>query len=178
MRSCSTAEASDVGGADGDLRRPDLRAHVYWHEDGAAVRHLFRVASSLDSMVVGEPQILGQVKAFYERAVEAGTAGLVLHRVFHKAFSVAKRVRSETGIGGKNVSVGSVAVELSMQIFESLAEKTALVIGAGKMAETTARQFRDRGIGGLIFANRTLDRAVELAREVHRTPVPFAELVR
>jgi glutamyl-tRNA reductase len=98
--------------------------------------------------------------------------------VFHKSFSVAKRVRTETGIGGKNVSVSSVAVELAMQIFESLAEKTALVIGAGKMAETTARQFRDRGIGGLIFANRTFDRAVELAREFHATPVPFEELVR
>jgi glutamyl-tRNA reductase len=169
---------ADALSADRGLSLPDLRSHVYLHEDRAAVRHLFRVASSLDSMVVGEPQILGQVKAFYERAVEAGTTGLVLHRVFHKSFSVAKRVRSETGIGGKNVSVGSVAVELAMQIFESLAEKTALVIGAGKMAETTARQFRDRGIGGLIFANRTFDRAVELARQFHGTPVPFEELIR
>ena len=154
----------------------EIRPHLYLHEGRAAARHLFRVAASLDSMVVGEPQILGQVKAFYETAVRAGTAGTVLHRVFHKAFSAAKRVRSETGIGGRNVSVSSVAVELAMQIFESLSEKTALLIGAGKMAELAARHFRDRGIGGLMFANRTFDRGVELARELHGTPVPFEEL--
>jgi len=165
-------------GAERGLSSEELRSHLYLHEDQAAVRHLFRVASSLDSMVVGEPQILGQVKAFYDTAVDAGTAGAVLHRMFHKSFSVAKRVRTETGIGGKNVSVSSVAVELAMQIFESLADKTALVIGAGKMAELTARQFRDRGIGGLIFANRTFDHAVELARSFHGTPVPMEELVR
>jgi glutamyl-tRNA reductase len=156
----------------------EIRPHLYLHEDRAAARHLFRVAASLDSMVVGEPQILGQVKAFYETAVRSGTAGAVLHRVFHKAFSAAKRVRSETGIGGRNVSVSSVAVELAMQIFESLSEKTALLIGAGKMAELAARHFRDRGIGGLMFANRTFDRGVELARELHGTPVPFEELGR
>src|SRR5439155_8393419 len=174
-------DPSAVAGAIGDdrgLRQEDLRAHLYVHEDRAAVRHLFRVASSLDSMVVGEPQILGQVKAFYDAAVEAGTAGSILHRVFHKSFSVAKRVRNETGIGAKNVSISSVAVELAMQIFESLAEKTALVIGAGKVAELTARYFRDRGIGSLMFANRTFDRAVELAREFHAAPVPFDELAR
>jgi glutamyl-tRNA reductase len=155
-----------------------LHSHVYVHEDRAAVRHLFRVASSLDSMVVGEPQILGQVKAFYEAAARAGTAGAILHRVFHKAFSAAKRVRSETGIGSRNVSLSSVAVELAMQIFESLSEKTALMIGAGKMAELAARHLRDRGIGGLMFANRTFDRGVELARELQGTPVPFEELGR
>jgi glutamyl-tRNA reductase len=160
------------------LNDEEIRRHLYLHEDRAAARHLFRVASSLDSMVVGEPQILGQVKGFYEAAVRAGTTGVVLHRVFHKAFSAAKRVRSETGIGGRNVSVSSVAVELAMQIFESLSEKTALLIGAGKMAELAARQFRDRGIGGLMFANRTFDRGVELARELHGTPVPFEELSR
>jgi glutamyl-tRNA reductase len=156
----------------------DVRAHLYVHEDRAAAQHLFRVASSLDSMIVGEPQILGQLKASYEAAVQAGTAGSVLHRVFHKSFSVAKRVRSETGIGGRNVSVSSVAVDLAAQIFESLGEKTALVIGAGKMAELTARHFRAHGIGGLMFANRTFDRAVELAREFHGTPVPFDDLAR
>ncbi len=156
----------------------ELRSHLYVHEDRSAVQHFFRVASSLDSMVVGEPQILGQLKRSYETAVEAGTAGTILHRVFHKSFSVAKRVRSETGIGGRNVSVSSVAVDLATQIFESLGEKTALVIGAGKMAELTARHFRARGIGGLMFANRTFDRAVELAREFHGTPVPFDDLAR
>ena len=156
----------------------EYRPHLYVHEDQAAVRHLFRVAASLDSMVVGEPQILGQLKDFYEQAVVGGTAGAILHRVFHKAFSVAKRVRSETGIGGRNVSVSSVAVELATQIFESLGEKSALVIGAGKMAALTARHFRSRGIGSLMFANRTFDRAVELAREFRATPVPFDELAR
>lgn len=156
----------------------DVRPHLYVHEDRAAAQHLFRVASSLDSMIVGEPQILGQLKASYNAAVQAGTAGSVLHRVFHKSFSVAKRVRSETGIGGRNVSVSSVAVDLAAQIFESLGEKTALVIGAGKMAELTARHFRAHGIGGLMFANRTFDRAVELAREFHGTPVPFDDLAR
>jgi glutamyl-tRNA reductase len=160
------------------LADDQLRSHVYMHEDRDAVRHLFRVASSLDSMVVGEPQILGQVKSFYDAAVRAGTAGAILHRVFHKAFSAAKRVRSETGIGSRNVSVSSVAVELATQIFESLSEKTALVIGAGKMAELAARHFRERGIGGLMFANRTFDRGVELARELHGTTVPFEELGR
>jgi glutamyl-tRNA reductase len=192
LSTCNRVEVvgcGDLGAADpatvvGVLRngRPlndeEIRRHLYLHEDRAAARHLFRVASSLDSMVVGEPQILGQVKGFYETAVRAGTAGVVLHRVFHKAFSAAKRVRSETGIGGRNVSVSSVAVELAMQIFESLSEKTALLIGAGKMAELAARQFRDRGIGGLMFANRTFDRGVELARELHGTPVPFEELSR
>ena len=181
---CGDLSAADPAAVVGVLRngRPldddEIHRHLYLHEDRAAARHLFRVASSLDSMVVGEPQILGQVKAFYEAAVRAGTAGAILHRAFHKAFSTAKRVRSETGIGGRNVSVSSVAVELAMQIFESLSDKTALLIGAGKMAELAARQFRDRGIGGLMFANRTFDRGVELARELHGTPVPFEELSR
>jgi glutamyl-tRNA reductase len=156
----------------------ELRSHSYVHQDQAAVQHLFRVAASLDSMVVGEPQILGQLKTFYEAAAHAGTTGTILHRAFHKAFSVAKRVRTETGIGGKSVSISSVAVELATRIFESLGEKTALLIGAGKMAELTARHFRGRGIGGLMFANRTFDRAVELAREFHGTPVPFDEIAR
>lgn len=156
----------------------DFAAHTYLHEGRAAVQHLFRVASSLDSMVVGEPQILGQLKEYYQRAAEAGTAGTVLHRAFHKAFSVAKRVRSETGIASKNVSVSSVAVELATQIFESLRDKTAMVIGAGKMSELTARHLQGREIGAMIFTNRTFDRAVELAREYHGTPVPFEDLYR
>jgi len=181
---CGDPERADPGAlgdalaADRGLDPTNVRSHLYLHEDRAAVRHLFRVAASLDSMVVGEPQILGQVKSFYEIAAGAGTAGTILHRVFHKAFSVAKRVRTETGIGGKNVSVSSVAVDLAMQIFETLGEKTALVVGAGKMAELTARHFRDRGIGALMFANRTFDNAVELARDFHGTPVAFEDLAR
>ncbi|MGH7823270.1 MAG: glutamyl-tRNA reductase, partial [Candidatus Binatia bacterium] len=127
-----------------------LEDHLYVHEDREAIRHLFRVASSLDSMVVGEPQILGQLKQFYALAAESGGAGTVLHRAFHKAFSVAKRVRTETGIAGKNVSVASVAVELATQIFETLGDKTAMVIGAGKMSGLTARYLQSRGIGAII----------------------------
>ena len=172
------AALADTIAAERGVATTEYRPHLYVHEDQAAVRHLFRVASSLDSMVVGEPQILGQLKDFYEQAVVGGTAGAILHRVFHKAFTVAKRVRSETGIGGRNVSISSVAVDLATQIFETLGEKTALVIGAGKMAELTARHFRSHGIGGLMFANRTFDRAVELARAFHATPVPLEELAR
>jgi glutamyl-tRNA reductase len=152
--------------------------HLYVHEDREAVRHLFRVASSLDSMVVGEPQILGQLKEFYNVASEAGGAGTILHRVFHKAFSVAKRVRTETGIASKNVSIASVAVELASQIFETLEDKTAMLVGAGKMSELTARHLQGKGIGSILFANRTFDRAVDLAREYRGTAVRFEEMGR
>lgn len=156
----------------------DFVRHLYVHEDRAAIRHLFRVASSLDSMVVGEPQILGQLKQFYQLATESGTAGMVLHRAFHKAFSAAKRVRSETGVGAKSVSVSSVAVDLATQIFESLGDKTAMLIGAGKISELTARHLRSRTIGAMIFANRTFDHAVDFAREFRGTPVPFEDFHR
>ncbi|HVA78824.1 MAG TPA: glutamyl-tRNA reductase [Candidatus Binataceae bacterium] len=139
--------------------------------DGA--RHLFRVAASLDSMVVGEPQILGQVKLAYANAAQAGTVGLVLHRAFHKGFSVAKRVRKATLIGHGSVSVSSAAVALAGKIFDSLADKTVMLMGAGKMAELTARQLRALGIESLIITSRTFDHAVALARELGGTAVPF-----
>jgi glutamyl-tRNA reductase len=151
----------------------DLTPHLYNYWGREAVRHLFRVASSLDSMVVGEPQILGQLKQFYARAASAGTTGTVLHRWFHKAFSVAKRVRSETGIAGRAVSVSSAAVELARDIFDQLSGKTAMLIGTGKMGELAARHLVANGVGNLIATNRTFERAVELARELHATPVPF-----
>jgi glutamyl-tRNA reductase len=160
---------------EGGLSRRSLDEHVYAHHGRAAVHHLFRVASSLDSMVVGEPQILGQLKQFYKVAADTGGARTILHRVFHKAFSVAKRVRTETGIGGLGVSIPSLAVDLASQIFETLGDKTAMVVGAGKMSELTARHLRGRGVGGIMFANRTFDRAVALAREQGGTPVSFAE---
>lgn len=151
----------------------DLSAHLYNYWGRDAVRHLFRVASSLDSMVVGEPQILGQLKQFYARAAGAGTTGAVLHRWFHKAFSVAKRVRTETGIAGRAVSVSSAAVELATDIFDHLAGKTAMLIGTGKMGELAARHLMANGVGNLIATNRTFERAVEVAREFTATPVPF-----
>lgn len=151
----------------------DLAPHLYNFAGREAVRHLFRVASSLDSMVVGEPQILGQIKQFYARAAGVGATGTILHRWFHKAFSTAKRVRTETGIAGRAVSVSSAAVELAATIFDRLEDKTAMLIGAGKMGELAARHLLANGVGGMIVTNRTFDRAVELARGFNATPVPF-----
>ncbi|MCW5892871.1 MAG: glutamyl-tRNA reductase [bacterium] len=156
----------------------ELRQALYVHEGREAVRHLFRVAASLDSMVVGEPQILGQLKDQYAVAASLGTSGRVLHRCFHKSFSVAKRVRSETGIAEKAVSVGSAAVELAGGIFERFADKTALLVGAGTMGEVTARQLLARGTGSLLVANRTYARALDVARELGGLPVPFERLAR
>jgi glutamyl-tRNA reductase len=155
-----------------------LGPHLYKHRGRDAVRHVFRVASSLDSMIVGEPQILGQLKDSYARAASVGSTGTVLHRCFHKAFSVAKRVRTETGIASRAVSVSAAAVELASKIFDHLQGKTAMLIGAGEMGELAARHLLAHGVGGMIVANRTFDRAVELAREFHATPVPFDEFTR
>lgn len=156
----------------------DLESLLYTHRDREAVRHVFRVASSLDSMVVGEPQILGQLKDFYARAASVGSTGTVLHRCFHKAFSVAKRVRTETAIAARAVSVGSAAVELAARIFDRFEDKSAMLIGAGEMGELAARQLVAAGIGGLMVTNRTFDRAVEVAREFGGTPVPFDRFAR
>jgi glutamyl-tRNA reductase len=160
------------------VARERLRDHLSVYRGREAARHLFRVAASLDSMVVGEPQILGQLKQFYLRSAHVGTAGTVLHRCFHKSFSVAKRVRTETGIASRAVSVSSAAVELASKIFDSLDGKTAMLIGAGTMGELAARHLLAHGIGTMIVTNRTFDRAVELAREFRGTPVPFNDLGR
>ena len=129
-------------------------------------------------MVVGEPQILGQLKEFYGRSAAVGTAGTVLHRCFHKSFSVAKRVRTETGVATKAVSVSSAAVELASKIFDRLEDKTAMLIGAGTMSELAARHLMAHGVANMIVTNRTFDRAVELAREFRGTPVPFNDFRR
>jgi glutamyl-tRNA reductase len=142
-------------------------------EGRAAARHLFRVGASLDSMVVGEPQILGQVKAAYAQASAAGTAGLVLHRAFHKAFSVAKQVRKATLIGHGAVSLSSVAVSLAGKIFDTLDDKTVMLMGAGRMAELTARNLKRLGVKTLLITSRTFDNAVALARELGGTAVPY-----
>lgn len=155
-----------------------LLPHLYTHQGREAVRHLFRVAASLDSMVVGEPQILGQLKEQYAVAAASGAAGRVLHRCFHKAFSVAKRIRTETGIAEKAVSVGSAAVELARGIFDRFEDKAALLIGAGTMGELTARQLLAQGVGSLMVANRTFDRAVDVARALGGMPVPLERLAR
>jgi len=157
---------------------PGLAGHLYTHTGREAVRHLFRVAASLDSMVVGEPQILGQVKEQYAAAAAAGASGQVLHRCFHRSFSVAKRIRSETGIAERAVSVGSAAVELARGIFDRLEDKSALLLGAGTMGELTARQLLSQGVGSIMVANRTFERAIDVARELGGTPVPWERLAR
>jgi glutamyl-tRNA reductase len=146
---------------------------VYRFEGREAARHLFRVGTSLDSMVIGEPQILGQLKDAYMRAAAAGTVGIVLHRAFHRAFSAAKKVRERTLIGHGTVSVSSAAINLAKQIFDSFEKKTVLLMGAGEMAETTARQLVRLGIESLLITNRTFDRAVALARTLGGTAVPL-----
>jgi glutamyl-tRNA reductase len=150
-----------------------LAHHCYVHRGKAAIRHLFRVASSLDSMMVGEPQILGQLKEQFRIATAAGAAGGVLRRCVERSFRVAKRVRTETGIAGKAVSVSSAAVDLAQRIFDDLRDKTAMLIGAGKMSVLAARHLQSHGIASVIVTNRSFDRAVELARGFGGTPVPF-----
>jgi len=139
--------------------------HLYAHATDAAVRHLFSVASGLDSLVLGEPQILGQVKSSYEHALAAGSAGHVLHRLYQSTFAAAKRARSETGIGKQAVNISSCAVELARHIFGDLSGKTVLLMGAGEMAELAARHLRTNGCTDILVANRTLSRAQNLALE-------------
>ena len=160
------------------LPRSFFETHLYQHTDDEAVRHLFRVTSSLDSMVVGEPQVLGQVRRAYSIALEAGTAGRILNRLVHHAFRVAKRVRTETGIGANAVSISYMAVELGKKIFNSLEGHTALLIGAGEMAELSARHLLNAGVSRVLLANRTEERAGRLAAELGAETVNFAELCR
>jgi len=153
-----------------------LNGHLYRHTDEEAVRHLFRVASSLDSMVVGEPQVLGQVRRAYSVAVEAGTAGRILNRLVHHTFRVAKRVRNETGIAANAVSISYMAVELGKKIFDSLKGCTVLLIGAGEMAELSARHLVNAGASRVLIANRTEETARQLAEEFGAVTVPFDQL--
>jgi glutamyl-tRNA reductase len=140
---------------------------------GDAARHLFRVAASLDSMVLGDVQILAQVKEGFNLATELGTAGVFMNRLFQLAFRVGKRTRSETEIGEGAVSLSYAAVELAGKIFDDLQKKTAFVIGAGETAELTATHLRGNNIGKLLITNRTLERAEQLAQKVHGTAIPF-----
>jgi glutamyl-tRNA reductase len=159
-----------------ELPRSQFEAQLYQHTDDQAVRHLFRVASSLDSMVVGEPQVLGQVRHAYSIALEAGTTGRILNRLVHHAFRVAKRVRTETGIGANAVSISYMAVELGKKIFDSFAGRTALLIGAGEMAELAARHLVNAGISHVLLANRSEEPARALASQLGGTQVDFAQL--
>ncbi len=153
-----------------------LEPHLYSYHEEAAIRHVFRVASSLDSMVVGEPQILGQIKTSYGYAAEYKSSGIILNRFLHKAFSVAKRVRTETKIASSAVSVAFAAVELAKKIFGDLSDKTVMLIGAGEMCELAAKHFINTGVNGVMVTNRTYERAVKLAEEFDGKPVNFEDL--
>lgn len=154
----------------------DLQTHLYTHQGADAVRHLFRVASSLDSLVVGEPQILGQLKDAYSRAKELNALGPFLDPILTRAFSVAKRVRSETDIGESAVSVSYAAVELAREIFGDLKGKKVLLLGAGKMSALTAKHLRRSGTAEIYVANRTPGRAFALASEFGGSVIDWSTL--
>jgi glutamyl-tRNA reductase len=149
----------------------------YRYEDNTCVQHLFRVASGLDSMVVGESEIFGQAKKAYELARTSGAVGPYLHRLFQRAFRVAKQVRTHTDIARGAVSVGSVAVELAQRIFGRLTDCKVLVLGAGETSERTTRALVSRGVWDLRVSNRSVDRARELAQTVGGRAVPFDDWV-
>ena len=153
-----------------------LKDAAYVRLDQDAVLHLFRVAASLDAMVVGEPQILGQVKAAYREATGHNATGAILNRLVHKAFSVAKRVRRETGIGDHAVSVSYAAITLGKKIFGSLEGKNVLLLGAGEMAELALEHLRGQGVAKVVVANRTLERGVQLAQRFRGEAVSLEEL--
>lgn len=153
-----------------------LNEFLYYHQDDDAIRHLLRVACGLDSMVLGEPQILGQIKTAYSHALNANTINKLLGRLFQHTFTVAKQVRTDTAIGNSPVSVAFAAVSLAKQIFSSLAESTALLIGAGETIELAARHLFDNGIGRIIIANRTIERAHDLAVQVDGYAISLSEI--
>jgi glutamyl-tRNA reductase len=150
-----------------------IAPHLYHYADQDAIHHLFRVASSLDSMVLGEPQILGQLKTAYAVAKAEGALGGLLETILTRAFGVAKRVRSETGIGESAVSVGYAAVELAREIFGTLAGKKVMIVGAGKMSELAARHLRRSGASEIFVTNRTRERAQDLAQVFAGTLVEY-----
>ena len=149
---------------------------LYVHEGDEAVRHIFRVASSLDSMVVGEPQILGQIKDAYRTATAINTSGVILNRLFHRTFFVAKRIRTETGIGDRAVSISFAAVELGRKIFGTLEGKSVLLIGAGEMAELSVEHLIRNKAGDIYVANRTFENGVALAKKFSGQALNFEEI--
>jgi len=161
----------------GNVTREEVAECIYTFENEEAIRHLFLVASSLDSMIVGEAQILGQLKDAFRHASEQKTSGLILNKLLHKSFSVAKRVRTETRIGASAVSISYAAVELGRKIFGELKGKRVMLIGAGEMAELAAEHLVGQGIKDVVVANRTLERAMKLAKCYNGKAVGLDELV-
>ena len=190
LSTCNRVEFLVVADGDADIRArvlrfwadhcgqplADLENHTYSHVGDKAVDHLFTVASSLDSMILGEPQILGQLKTAYRNAVEKGAAKVIVNRLLHKAFSVAKRVRTETAIASSAVSISYAAVELARKIFSDLGNHRALLIGAGEMAELAATHLLTAGVRDITVVNRTRSRADELARQFNGRAMHFEEL--
>jgi glutamyl-tRNA reductase len=158
------------------IKADSFRPYLYKHADNQLIRHMFRVACGLDSMILGEPQILGQMKTAYQTACEAGTLGKQLGKLFQQTFSAAKKVRTDTAIGSSPVSVAFAAVQLAQQIFAKLNEQTALLIGAGETIELTARHLKQQGIGRIIIANRTKSKAQTLAEQFNGLAITLAEL--
>jgi glutamyl-tRNA reductase len=158
----------------------EVEPHLYEYRDQEAVRHLFRMAASLDSMVVGESQILGQVKEAFQTAKAAGTVAGQLEHLLQSAFAAAKKARSETGIGANSVSIASVAVDMARKIFGSLEGRTVFLVGAGKMSALAARHLVQQGVGAILVTNRTMERARRMAEEIEGkvapTVVPFEDL--
>jgi glutamyl-tRNA reductase len=188
LSTCNRVEilANTKNGAGADLRAflqnyfqldgLELNKHLYEYNEREAVRHLFRVAASLDSMVVGEPQILGQVKEAYATARAVGAVRAQLDQLVTRAFAVAKRVRTETAVGSSSVSIASVAVELAKKIFGNLHGKHVYLVGAGKMSELAARHLMAHGCASIFVANRTYDRAVSLAYKFQGQAIHFEDL--
>ncbi len=158
------------------IDRSRFENSLYIHEGDAAVRHVFKVASSLDSMIIGEPQILGQIKDAYRRAASLKTTGVILNRLLHRTFFVAKRIRTETGIGDRAVSISYAAVELGRKIFGTLEGKTILLVGAGEMAELAVEHLIRSRAGDIYVANRTFENAVALAKKFKGTALNFEEI--
>ncbi|WP_404840843.1 glutamyl-tRNA reductase [Alkalilimnicola ehrlichii] len=158
------------------IRFEKLKPHLFCYQGGEALRHLLRVCAGLDSMILGEPQILGQAKLAYNCAVSGGTLGHLLDRAFQHAFAVAKQVRTQTAIGANPVSVAFAAVSLARQIFGELNRSTALLIGAGETIELTARHLRQQGVGHMLVANRTLERAQSVAAPHDAEAITLSEI--
>ncbi len=158
------------------INASDFTPYLYSHKDSELIRHMFRVACGLDSMILGEPQILGQMKTAYQAAYDAGTLGKKLGKLFQHTFCAAKKVRTDTAIGSSPVSVAFAAVQLAQQIFDKLSEQTALLIGAGETIELTARHLSQQGIGRIIIANRTYDKAHTLAAQFNGYAIDLSEL--
>lgn len=159
-----------------NLKVEDVEPYIYLHSNNDAVQHILRVASGLDSLVLGEPQILGQIKDAYSTANDAGTIGRQLNRLFQHTFSVAKQVRTDTAIGASPVSVAFAAVSLAKRIFANISEHTALLIGAGETTELVARHLADQGVKKMIVANRTVERAQTLANNFNAEAIALSDM--